>query len=164
MNKPFILALLILSVAACSDGRPDHQKSRILRYDIPAPVGSLIPWETMGSGANHIHPFLFSCLCVPDENGDLKPDLAVSWNYDPSEFIWTIEIRKDARFHDGAPVAAQDVKFSIQSFCVNGIRNYSGNSIKTIEIVSPTRICIKLVAGDPDFINKIWDTGIVPER
>jgi len=163
MTKSFIVALAILTLAACSDGRSDHRQNKILRYDIPAPAGSLNPLETLSSGAVYIFPFLFSYLCVPDEKGILKPDLAVNWSYDPSEPAWTIKLRNDARFHDGTPVTAKDVKFSIQHF-LNGVRDYLGNSIKKIDIISSTCISIKLNKSDPDFINKIWDCDIVPEH
>ena len=160
--KSFIFVFIWVAVAACSDGHPVPQENRILRYDIPAPVGSLNPFEMYSSGASYIHPFLFSYLCVPDENGDLKPDLAVKWNYDPSVFEWTIEIKKNARFHDGTPITAQDVKFSIQS-ALAGQRKCCRNPIKKIDIISPTCLNVTLNENDPAFLNKIWDMNILPE-
>lgn len=130
MIKSFILALvMVMSVVACNDGHQVPRENRILRYDIPATVGSLNPLDRQRDGATFIDPFLFSCLCVPDEKGALQPDLAVSWDYDPSELNWTIEIRKNARFHDGAPVTTGDVKFSIQRY-LTWPRNYLRNSLK----------------------------------
>lgn len=163
MIKSLILALIWVSVAACNDGHQTPQENRMLRYDIPAPVGSLNPLDAKNSGATFIHPFLFSYLCVPDETGDLKPDLAVTWNYDPSELKWTIEIRKNVRFHDGTPVTAGDVNFSIQS-AFAGPRKCCENPIKKIDILSSTRINITLNKNDPEFLNKIWDMSIVPEH
>lgn len=163
MIKSFIITLLLPLLMACNDGHRSPQENRILRYDIPAPVGSLNPFDTSSSGATHIHPFLYSYLCVPDENGDLKPDLAVRWNYDPSVFEWTIEIRNNAQFHDGTPVTAQDVKFSIQS-CLAGPRKCFKNPIKRIDNLSSTLINIALNNNDPEFLNTIWDMNIVPEH
>jgi len=163
MIKSLILSLIIMvAVVGCNDDRQVPQENRILRYDIPAPVGSLNPLQTDSSGSTFVYPFLFSYLCIPDEKGDLQPDLAVSWVYDPSALNWTIEIRENARFHDSTPVTSEDVKFSIQNY-LTGPKGYVRETLKSIDIISSTRISMQLNQGDPDFINKIWDMCIVPE-
>lgn len=43
---------------------------------------------------------------------DLKPELAESWSFAPDGMSITFNLRKDAKFHDGSPVTAQDVKWS----------------------------------------------------
>ncbi len=42
----------------------------------------------------------------------LKPELAESWQLAPDGMSVTFKLRKDARFHDGTPVTAKDVKWS----------------------------------------------------
>jgi peptide/nickel transport system substrate-binding protein len=42
----------------------------------------------------------------------LAPELAESWEVAPDGMSCTFKLRKDARFHDGAPVTARDVKWS----------------------------------------------------
>jgi peptide/nickel transport system substrate-binding protein len=42
----------------------------------------------------------------------LKPELAESWTVAPDGMSVTFKLRRDARFHDGAPVTAKDVKWS----------------------------------------------------
>jgi peptide/nickel transport system substrate-binding protein len=42
----------------------------------------------------------------------LKPELAESWKIAPDGKSVTFKLRKDAKFHDGTPVTAQDVKWS----------------------------------------------------
>ncbi|MBI2910070.1 MAG: hypothetical protein HYX92_20710 [Chloroflexi bacterium] len=41
------------------------------------------------------------------------PDLATSWQLSPDGRVYTFNLVKGARFHDGAPVTAEDVKFSL---------------------------------------------------
>lgn len=43
----------------------------------------------------------------------LEPELAESWQVAPDGLSVTFKLRKDARFHDGAPVTAKDVKWSL---------------------------------------------------
>jgi peptide/nickel transport system substrate-binding protein len=42
----------------------------------------------------------------------LKPELAESWQVAPDGMSATFKLRKDAKFHDGMPVTARDVKWS----------------------------------------------------
>ncbi len=42
------------------------------------------------------------------------PALAVSWEESKNGTVWIFHLRKDAYFHDGTPVTAQAVKFSIE--------------------------------------------------
>ena len=42
----------------------------------------------------------------------LKPELAESWQVAPDGMSVTFKLRKDAKFHDGTPVTAKDVKWS----------------------------------------------------
>jgi peptide/nickel transport system substrate-binding protein len=42
----------------------------------------------------------------------LKPELAESWEIAPDGMSVTFKLRKDAKFHDGTPVTAKDVKWS----------------------------------------------------
>src|SRR3954453_12241965 len=43
----------------------------------------------------------------------LKPELAESWLVSPDGRQITFRLRPDATFHDGAPVTAEDVKWSL---------------------------------------------------
>ena len=43
------------------------------------------------------------------------PDLADRWTVDPTGTTWTFQLRDDARWHDGEPVTADDVVYTIQT-------------------------------------------------
>ncbi len=44
------------------------------------------------------------------------PALAQSWEHSPDYRAWTIHLRDDVRWHDGVPVTAHDVAFSLELF------------------------------------------------
>ncbi|HKZ04898.1 MAG TPA: ABC transporter substrate-binding protein [Methylomirabilota bacterium] len=59
----------------------------------------------------------FGSKALPDggkmyDYAALKPELAESWTVAPDGMSVTFKLRKDAKFHDGSPVTAHDVKWS----------------------------------------------------
>lgn len=44
----------------------------------------------------------------------LVPDIAERWEIDPTGTVYTFHLRKEAKFHDGKAVTAQDFKWSIE--------------------------------------------------
>jgi len=50
----------------------------------------------------------------------LLPELAESWQMAPDGMSVTFKLRKNAKFHDGTPVTAKDVKWSFDRACAVG--------------------------------------------
>ena len=55
---------------------------------------------------------LYETLVRADCNGRVGPGLAASWQLDASGRTWILTLRQDARFSDGTPVTAADVRAS----------------------------------------------------
>lgn len=60
---------------------------------------------------------IFSGLVALDSNLEVVPDLAERWEVDDSGTVYTFYLRDDARFHNGRPVTAEDVVYSIDRAC-----------------------------------------------
>ncbi len=56
---------------------------------------------------------IFDSLAEIGPDGVLKGELADGWQSDPSARFWTVTLRPDVRFHDGAPLTAADVAASL---------------------------------------------------
>ena len=54
---------------------------------------------------------LFAKLVTVDNKGQLHPSLATSWSSKNNK-VWTFNLRHDAKFSDGKPITAADVKYS----------------------------------------------------
>lgn len=164
-----LFALLVpFLIASCnrldsSSGKDEIRSENVLRYDVNAPFVSLNPADVC-SGSDHLSPFLYSYLFVPNVKGKLEPDLAEKWTYNSETYTWTISIRKDVRFHDGRAVEANDVVYSINTV----LRNRAPICfalIRKIFAVSNSRIDIVLKEDRPDYLFKIWrNTEIVSRR
>ncbi|HEX2697135.1 MAG TPA: peptide ABC transporter substrate-binding protein [Anaerolineales bacterium] len=66
------------------------------------------PATTHGPGDK----LVFSGLVAFDPQLNLIPDLAENWQVSPDGTVYTFYIRKNAKFHDGRSVTAQDVIYS----------------------------------------------------
>lgn len=57
---------------------------------------------------------LFDGLVSMDSSVGLRPALAQTWSLSPDGRVYRFQLRRDARFHDGTPVTAADVAFTIR--------------------------------------------------
>ncbi len=57
---------------------------------------------------------IFSGLVTLDQNLRVAPDIAESWDVNSDRTVYTFHLRKEAKFHDGRPVTAQDFKYSVE--------------------------------------------------
>src|SRR3989475_7787907 len=68
----------------------------------------------------------------------LKPELAESWTLAPDGLSVTFKLRRDARFHDGTPVTARDVKWSFdRAATVGGVPTFQ---IKAGSLEEPEQV------------------------
>ncbi|MCO6451873.1 MAG: peptide ABC transporter substrate-binding protein [Caldilineales bacterium] len=56
---------------------------------------------------------VFNGLLRFDDQGELQPDLAESWEASPDSKVYTFTLRPDARWHDGLRITADDVLFTV---------------------------------------------------
>ena len=110
------------------------------------------PAETPGV----ITPFmimyaLHDALVKPMPDQGLAPSLAESWSTSEDGLTYEFVLRKDAKFHNGEPVSAEDVKFSFERY-----RGTSHDMMKervaSIEVPDPQHVRFKLKAPWPDFL------------
>ncbi|HSL45763.1 MAG TPA: peptide ABC transporter substrate-binding protein [Anaerolineales bacterium] len=69
---------------------------------------SFDPATTLSGGDKRV----FSGLISFDPSLNLTPDLAERWDISPDGTTYTFHLRRNAKFHDGRPVTAQDVVYS----------------------------------------------------
>lgn len=62
-----------------------------------------------------IESLVFAGLTKKTIDGSVVLDLAEDFSVSPDNLIYTFTLREDARFHDGQPVTASDVVFTVQT-------------------------------------------------
>ena len=73
---------------------------------------SLDPSYTNNSFASPFLSNLFEGLVTYDENGELAPGNAESWESNEDMTVWTFHLREGLKWSDGTPLTAQDYVYS----------------------------------------------------
>ena len=74
---------------------------------------SVSPLSAKTQADRDLVALVYSGLVRNGPAGSLVPDLAERWTVDPTGAVWTFELRTDARWHDGEPVTADDVAYTV---------------------------------------------------
>ncbi len=83
------------------------------RGDRPRTDGSTLTVLYPGDERSWPQAIAFLQMAVPDENGKMQGRLAKSWDHSSDYRTWNYHLRTDVRWHDGVPVTAHDVKFTL---------------------------------------------------
>lgn len=62
-----------------------------------------------------INILIFNGLTAHDGDNQVVPGLAESWDFDDETNTYTFHMAEDAKWQDGEPVTAEDVKFTIEA-------------------------------------------------
>ncbi|MCR4955324.1 MAG: ABC transporter substrate-binding protein [Lachnospiraceae bacterium] len=113
-----------------------------------------------------INSLIFAGLVAHDENNEIVPALADSWDYDEDDCEWTFKLKEGLTFQDGEPVTSKDVKFTLESIIdpknnSEIVSNYQ--DIEEIECEDDTTVDIKLKKENVAFLDYMT-IGILPEH
>ena len=137
------------------------------------------PATTHGSGDKRV----FSGLVSFDPQLNLTPDLAQSWDLSDDGTTYTFHLRENAKFHDGRPVTADDVLYSLERAAspalqsdtaltylgdIVGIQEYASGQadhISGLKVVDEHTIQITIDAPKPYFLLKLtYPTAFVVDK
>ncbi|NLA91738.1 MAG: glutathione ABC transporter substrate-binding protein, partial [Synergistaceae bacterium] len=82
-----------------------------LRLAQVADVSSLDPQKVSDVYSANVIRQVYSNLVQVDENMEIVPDLAESWE-NPDDVTWVFHLRKGVKFHNGEPFTAAAVKYT----------------------------------------------------
>jgi peptide/nickel transport system substrate-binding protein len=113
-------------------------------------------WLDPGDTEALITPFmvlypLHDALVKPMPGNINAPGLAESWTVSKDGHTYEFVIRKNAKFHNGDPVTAEDVKFTFDRYKGASATLLKGK-VKDVQIVSPNRVRFVLKEAWPDFM------------
>jgi len=144
------LVVLISAIGASAGAAPEGQMTWAVSISLaptwfdPAETSGIItPWLVLYA--------LHDAVVKPMPGNSKAPSLAESWSTSPDGLVYDFVLRKGARFHNGDPVTAEDVKFSFERYR-GAAQKTLKDRVLAIETPDPARVRIRLKQPWPDFI------------
>ena len=98
------------SSASASAGAP----GAVIKAGIQTPAAAINPVTVADQGGLDMLAQTGEYLVLSDQTLTLKPVLATSWSANSTADVWTFKIRQGVKFHNGAPLTADDVVYSFK--------------------------------------------------
>jgi len=140
-----VMVILIAGgFSVVTSARDEGKYGGTLRVAVDAYPGALDP-HLVSSAA--LEPLALDCLdqlVVYDENSEIMPQLASSWDISEDGLTYTFHLRKGITFHNGTEFTAEDAKASIMRFLDMSPRAEDLSAIEKVEVIDPATLEIKL--------------------
>jgi peptide/nickel transport system substrate-binding protein len=145
------LAVVALLVGAGAPPPVAAQPAGTLVVGLVAEPVNLDPAQVTDLNSNRVGRRIVETLVTfPEESTQIVPGLAESWTISKDGLHYTFKLRKGISFHDGTPLNAEAVKFSIERqinpehpFNKLGkypFANFFFGNVKAVEVVDPQTV------------------------
>ena len=121
----------------------------------------------MGAGAINIGNLIHEGLVRKDPDGRMVPALAKSWEVGKDGLSIKFTLNERAKFHNGEPVTAKDVKFSIERAMRPELKYVRGGELRRnidrIEVMDDHHLTVYFKSPFPAFfeysVSAPWDSS-----
>ncbi|MDR1068154.1 MAG: ABC transporter substrate-binding protein [Clostridiales Family XIII bacterium] len=177
MRKKFIrsaallalAAVMIVTFAACSGksddkgGAAETKNADELVIGLTGSLATLDLNQNAGIVDYYVASITQEGLVAVSNEGQLVPGLAESWEASEDGTTWTFKLRKDAKFHDGSPVTAEDVVYSAERARDEtkspGVASYFPWYVGEIKATADDEVTFTLDGPHPGFLWNISNAG-----
>src|SRR5215510_13960649 len=136
------LALTLVLVAHPPASAADGQMT--LGVPVALPAAWLDPAEATGILIPFmVHYALHDALVKPMPGNAMAPSLAESWSVSADGLTYEFVLRQGVKFHNGEPVTADDVKFSLERYRGVSAKIFK-ERIQQVQAVDPQHLRIRL--------------------
>jgi peptide/nickel transport system substrate-binding protein len=128
MKKSFklvsvVLLMVMLVITGCSDNstssnndndskdNPAKEKTSLVLAQ-SADITTLDPQNSLSTNGDRVFRNMFSRLFSRDSNMEIQPELVESYE-NTDDVTWKFKLKEGIKFHNGDPLTAEDVKFSL---------------------------------------------------
>ena len=156
---------LAFALAFAGPTVPAAAQDTMVRVGTDVDAGTLDSRLMRDTTAYRAVNLLYSGLLQLNENLQPEPDLAVRWE-NPDPTTWIFHLREGVAFHDGAPVTAEDVKFTLDTILDPALKARFRSlytPIDSVEAVDPLTVRISLKEPYAPLLSYL-DLGIVPKH
>ncbi|GAC1422554.1 MAG: peptide-binding protein [Acidobacteriaceae bacterium] len=161
-----------LGLISCTKSRPQGAEVVMVLESSP---NNLDLRQGTDAQSERVGALVFDALVKKDEHFKLQPWLAQSWEQ-PDALTWIFHLRPNVRFHDGRPLEAEDVVWTIESLIdpritaalpggslISG-KSGSFSSVDHAEARDPLTVVVHLKHPDAGLLFNMSDGlfGVVP--
>lgn len=161
-----VLLLCFVAVPAFAD------EGKILRLVEPAYEAD---WSPIRGGGWHAryNSFWWAAPAYIDMEGNLYPQVFVSWESNETADVWTFHLDENAVYSDGSPITAEEIKLGWElmtnpitvhsriALFLSGVEGYKQvelgetTDLSGVKVIDDKTLEVTLTAPDPVFINRI---------
>lgn len=143
------LATVALMSTACGGGSGDSASDSVLKLGVGTVPRGLDPAKGQSISETAYANLIFDGLTYVDENREIKPMIATSWEFSDDGSQLTLKLRDDVKFNDGTPLKADAVKASLERAKTLKDSTVAGllDSIKSIEVVDDHEVVLNVTDG-----------------
>jgi len=156
-----VMALAGLQILFLGISEPSAAPQGVLKQAIHWSLSAdyLDPATNIGGISAGLPLYLFHDTLVKSmPEGNLTPSLAESWTASPDAKTYEFKLRRGVKFHNGDPLTAEDVVFSLGRY-----RAARGKTIQKrvekVEAVNPNLVRIQFKDSFPDFMEHLLPSG-----
>src|SRR5207237_4535358 len=157
-----LVAVALAALTAAAEAQPTQ-----ITIALPAEATTMDPGRSTQVLTVNYFVNLYDTLTRWDQGLRLKEGLATSWK-NVNDTTWEFTLRQGVRFHDGAPLTAEDVKATLERNMLPGktVVQPGFATFEAVQIVSPTTIRIVTKRPDPLLLVRVAQMGaqILPAR
>ena len=164
-----VLASLTIAFGGCQSGKTAESPSSKIVVGIAQDLeDSLDPHKAVAAGTKEVLFNMYEGLLKPDPDGNIIPAVAESYEVSEDGTLYTFKLRDNVKFHDGTPVTAEDVQYSIEkSAGLTGEDSLIAafSLIEEVAVTDEHTVTITLSEGDFDFPSYLAMTNaaIIPK-
>ncbi|MCW2565821.1 MAG: ABC-type dipeptide transport system, periplasmic component, partial [Mycobacterium sp.] len=154
-----VVTWVVIALTGCSTGdRADlgDDSSGNLIAAIAGEPDQLDPQKTSAYFSFEVLENVFDTLVEPDDNLEMRPALAESWDVSPDQLVWTFHLRKGVTFHDGSPFTADDVVYSYRRIIDQQLANVDKfSAVSVVAAADPGTVRITVKQPTPNLLTNL---------
>lgn len=119
-----LVAAMVLGLVACGSkdsgdtgSKSDASGEKELKVQIGPNPETMDPALNSAVDGGNMLLEAFECLLIVDENGELQPGQAESWETSDDQLTWTFHLRDGLKWSDGSDLTANDFVYSWKRVC-----------------------------------------------
>jgi peptide/nickel transport system substrate-binding protein len=167
-RRAILAAVGTFALAGGARGRIAAAQGSTLRIGLVNFPPNIRPHHNTGSSQMAVKLQLFRGLLAYDSGGQLVPEMAETWRAEGSN-AYVFTLRENLRFHDGSPVTAEDVKYTVEQILDPSTAAYLRPDFSVVERVEVTgpragRFVLKQPSAVLPHLVASYHAGIIPAK